>query len=622
MAYNEFVIDVKGMAAMIQHLWHLLTGKIIYKLFALLFIAVSVPLLLYQSFVFKELYRTEEDNYLDYKQKLNNQIVVGIDENLNAIVRQSLSIYSHSGDLAVMLSQNPLDYGAEYNRAVDNIKDVSQSSLQSNNKIAAITYFTLDGAVKLNSSRYVAVANNYNSREDGWFQEVLHQNGNTVILGPHIPRHIDYRGGNERMVISLARTVIDFNTFEPCGIMVMDQNVSEFRQESFNVELETDESIAILDGDNRIVYANRVENGAFFEVLPEIQSGGEAFFSTEIAGQDVIVSTNASERYGWRVVSILPKKTLAEKSKDLRAVSRSLFWGVLLLVFGVSIVCANAFVRPLLKLKRGIQHTKEGNLQARVDIPGHDEIAQIGAAFNEMSIHLAKLIRDNYQTNLLKKQAELESLQSQINPHFLFNTLNTIKGESDAAGIRHVSKMIKSLSDLFRYSLNRGNYLVTVAEEVDIIHQYLFLQQCRFGNRVEVIYEIDACILNERIVRLSLQPICENAFQHGLELYGKRGILRIRGWREGADYYIEIANTGKLIEASELDTINALLQLDPETDREKISERVGVINVNSRIKFHFGKEYGVCFERRDGYTVVRIVLPCAVGARASDTGGG
>jgi two-component system sensor histidine kinase YesM len=310
------------------------------------------------------------------------------------------------------------------------------------------------------------------------------------------------------------------------------------------------------------------------------------------------------------VVSLLPITELQRKSQFIKNINFSLLAVLIVFTFIISILFSYLITRPLKKLMKSFRKLQEGDFGTRVEVKGEDEFAKIGRTFNTMVANIKSLIEQKYEMNILRKQAELESLQSQINPHFLFNTLNSIKAVIDKKDYRHSSIMVESLSDIFRYSLNRGRHIIKFSEELEHVKKYLYIQQCRFTDRYEVYYDIDEDVLDYNILRLTLQPIVENALYHGLSPKRGKGELKIAAKTFNDKYYIYISDNGVGIPREELIQINTLLDNNPDTHNSLTPEKLGIYNVNARVKLHFGNDYGLRIYSCPGSgTTVRITLP-------------
>ena len=237
-----------------------------------------------------------------------------------------------------------------------------------------------------------------------------------------------------------------------------------------------------------------------------------------------------------------------------------------------------------------------------------DELAQIGNAYNQMLDKIQNLTKEKYELKLGITQSRLEALQSRINPHFLFNTLNSIKAVNYQGESEKVSKMIQSLSDLMRYSLGKGIYLVPFSEELNTVQKYLYLQEYRFGDRYSVEYDIENEVSNMQIPRLTIQPLVENAIKHGLEPLSGQGRLILTAKLIGEKIHIYISNNGVRIPPEKLQKLQK--QLASLSDVSDFSyERVGLLNVAYRLALHYPEQSIMEISSTEHFTTIKLVIP-------------
>jgi two-component system, sensor histidine kinase YesM len=585
-------------------------SNIRYKLFFIYVLVITFPIAIFGIISYFMSSHIIGNDYIEYKKRLNEQIVKNIDENINNLLRQSMAIYTNIEDLVCILrtSEDKLDknYIPSYNR----LKNYFQSLLQGNNRIYGVSIISLNGEVKLYIDRYVGNINLFNVSNEPWFEETLTHNGYPILLEPHLNKFVTKDNYERNPVISLSRAIIDLNNNEPCGIILIDQDISKLSGIATNVEVEKDEIIIIYGNSGGVIYSNtELTSTEYKEILTTSQSNPSKTTKTNFNDLKVILNSTESKKYGWKVVSILPVSTLRKKSSFIGDINFTLLAILIIFTFIISNFSSNLITLPLKTLANSFKKLKLGNFETSVPVKGKDELSQISEDFNNTVSSIKNLIQQKYESNILRKQAELESLQSQINPHFLFNTLNSIKAVSDSGDMERTSFMIKNLSDIFRYSLNKGNYVVKFSEELATVKRYVYLQKCRFGDKYNVNWDIDEVVLSFNIIRLTLQPIIENAIYHGLE--HKRGIgeLNITAKSSGKKYYIYISDNGIGIEDSNLEKINSVLENNPDKHQNISPQKLGIYNVNARIKFHFGNEYGLKMYRISGFTTVKITLP-------------
>ncbi len=241
-----------------------------------------------------------------------------------------------------------------------------------------------------------------------------------------------------------------------------------------------------------------------------------------------------------------------------------------------------------------------------------------GQTTDTESMELAQVIK-NYasrisELDLMKKQAENDALQSQINPHFLYNTLDTIRGQALEDGSGETAEMIECLSHIFRYSIDQKRSHVTFEDELQNVTDYLKIQQYRFENRFTVKYEVDKediALMDARIPKLTLQPLVENAIKHGLEGFAQGGLITIRAYTTKRFLYIQVEDNGVGMTLEQVKRLNARLEEDRgEELTEKTAGGIALYNVNRRIRIHYGADYGLTVSSGEqGGVLVEVCLP-------------
>ncbi len=263
-------------------------------------------------------------------------------------------------------------------------------------------------------------------------------------------------------------------------------------------------------------------------------------------------------------------------------------------------------LRPIGQLQKNMAQVAEGNLDSFYKGFGNDEISVLGRSFNQMLIELKRLIDQLMKEQQQKRQAELRALQSQINPHFLYNTLDTIQWKALEYQAMDIAEMIQLLSQLFRLSLNNGKEIVTVAEELAHVRNYLAIQKIRYGDAVSYALEAEPSVTRCRIPKLILQPLVENAIYHGIKPAGRPGKIEIRLWAEETSLCLQVADNGAGMTPQALKEVRRNLALSLETDH------YGLYNVNERLRLRYGNACRLHVKSETGKgTCVSLQLPLA-----------
>lgn len=282
------------------------------------------------------------------------------------------------------------------------------------------------------------------------------------------------------------------------------------------------------------------------------------------------------------------------------------------LIFMASHFYNKSITKPLGELMKGAEEIEKGNLGYRLEKkPDSRELLYLQDSFNEMSVRLKEQFDRIYEEEIALRDARIMALQSHINPHFLNNTLEIINWEARLADDVKVSKMIENLGTLMDAAIDRRRQpQVHLAEEMTYMNAYLYITKERLGKRLEIINEIPENVMDCYVPRLILQPVIENAVEHGVVPSG-RGTIWLKGWKEEKYLYLEIINDGKMSEADQA-KINRLLAPDYDTSKESAGN-MGIANVNQRLKILYGEPCGLTLKMQGDKKVaarLTIALPC------------
>ncbi|GIO84481.1 hypothetical protein J25TS5_14130 [Paenibacillus faecis] len=305
-------------------------------------------------------------------------------------------------------------------------------------------------------------------------------------------------------------------------------------------------------------------------------------------------------RQGWDLTAYVPLTIMERDSAKVR-----MFVILICLLCLIVFTFAGMFISRYFSIRMNkivfvLNAFREGELHKRMGYRGKDEFSQIANALNEMGRNIDHLIEQVYMTQIEKKEAELESLQAQINPHFLYNTLSSISRLAQFGEIDKLQRMVLDLAKFYRLSLNEGRTVIPIHSELEQVKAYMNIQTTKFGEAVHVFYDIDPKILNYVTVKLILQPFIENVLEHAW--FGNSIHIRISGRLEGERIVFKVIDDGVGMSLERIAQI-----FDPV---EGLNTGFGIRNVHSRIQLHFGSAYGVTIGSRPGIgTTVRIVIP-------------
>lgn len=387
-----------------------------------------------------------------------------------------------------------------------------------------------------------------------------------------------------------------------------------------NVELPSEASLYLLDQEYRIIASedqtligtSADDDIRAFTDSPDRQQ--TAFYQ----GENSIITHSTIKGMGWTLISVIPIRSLEQPLQPLKTFS--LIFGLLmvLLLLGICTIIIGNITRPLHQLSAFLSDVNYQTLKTRLISTGNNEIDQVIRKINTMLEQIYELTHkifatqeQYYELELAKKQAEFSALQNQINPHFLYNTLDCIRSIAFSYGASEIVSISSSMSKIFRYCI-KGPNIVTVREELECITHYINIIQIRYDNRFIIEQDVDETLTDEKMIKFVLQPIIENAVYHGLELKLGQGTLRITGkWDTSDEFSFEIYDTGIGIDPETVERLNlqfADSTTAPEPDENKRSG-IGLLNINRRMKSLYGSEYGLSIEsRKDEWSRVVIRL--------------
>ncbi len=446
-----------------------------------------------------------------------------------------------------------------------------------------------------------------------WFRDALESQGEVLMLGT-VQRF--YAEGRNQLVFCAARSadsdgdtgavfLFDFNHRLLTDFLGAPENGTSSGRQSGSAER------LILDKDGYILYSRDegdLASKVSEPVLAGIGEGQEGFGRIRYNGGDYYMTYIKYPEFNWVFIDLVPVSDVTG-GLWLRSPLPAACMAVLGIIFTAYLGILLRQLKPINDLSSVLSDYeshfsgKTGNaslLKAEKARPDINDPSGIDYLINKIS-----------SIKLRQKEAELNSLQNQINPHFLYNTLESIRGAALYHGIQEIASMAKSLSLLFRYSISE-RVLVSVREELQHLENYISIQNFRFENKFQLQYNIPAKFMDYKILKLTLQPLIENSIKHGLEMKLGKGTIKIEILQLNSNIKIVISDDGLGMPPKKLEELNRSLAGIKSWDPATVSHSgtgIGVMNVNARIKLYFGDQYGLRFREAEVGTTVEITLP-------------
>lgn len=451
----------------------------------------------------------------------------------------------------------------------------------------------MDGSVYISSpDGYLNEAvEGYPFKEQRWYAQALQADGKVAFIGVHKQNYLE-GGGAE--VFSVARLIKDPDTQRPLGVMMADADTVVLERILSGIPLQGGSIAAILDSDRNLIYASRPIGAELRSALK--RDAGRLHIGEE--SYSVIAKTVS--RSEWRIVVLYPESVIQRQLRVIYYIGAAFTLSGLLIAALLYFFVSRWMVTPFKRMVQVMKRVQRGDMKASFPVRGSDEIAQLGSNLNTMISRLGELIDSEYKAELGKRNAEYRALQSQIQPHFLYNTLNGFIGLNRAGLNVKLEKAILSLSGMLRYTLEHNDW-TTVKEELAFIAKYVELQRMRFPDKLGLELECAEEAGNVAIPKLLLQPLVENAIQHGIEPVDRNCLLRIEaGMQEresgSHDLVIRISDDGA--------------GFDPAGQRPG----VGMTNVRERLRIACDKAEMKLESRIGRGTEVQIMIPVKEGS--------
>lgn len=448
-----------------------------------------------------------------------------------------------------------------------------------------------------------------------WYKKARENPQKMVVTGPNIH---DFLVNDGEKTISLSRGIQSYIDGSFLGVILIDLNLNEITQICESSQGDQDSFLCILNEEGELVYeqakGKKRMNLESEEYLASVQKAmaeaDENNFRMEVGAVNYFVAKSTMANTGWTVLSIHPYASILSGLK-VSSILMIFSVGFLLVLTLVELNhILTGIVKPIKKLQSHMAKVSLDNMnEQQVSIQSNDEIGALAQNFNEMLERIKNLNEQMVLEQEEKRQYEFQALQAQINPHFLYNTLDSIIWMAETND-PNIVPMTEALAKLFRISLNKGNEEITVKKEIEHVRNYLFIQSMRYVDKftydIQVEEEVEKC----RIIKLILQPVVENCIYHGIKKKRGGGHIRIHAYREGAFLKMTVSDDGCGMEPGMCEKI-----LSDEVELENISgSGIGVKNVNERIKLRFGKDYGLKYESELGSgTTVTYTLPYCAG---------
>ncbi|HAB61879.1 MAG TPA: sensor histidine kinase [Lachnospiraceae bacterium] len=453
------------------------------------------------------------------------------------------------------------------------------------------------------------IKKNLDVSQEDWFINANEKIENQHFSSPHVQNLFEYANDSYHWVVSLSRMVeLTNNGRSERGVLLVDMNYNGIEQLFKKINVGQTGYVYLVDkyGEiiyhpkQQLIYSNLMEENNLEEYIYEDGTHKEKY-----QGRERLVTVKTVGYTGWKIICVAEQSDFSINLKNMRVfVFLIMFFSIAFMIFANYII-SEIIANPIRKLEKSVKGLEDGNLNVDIYIGGSEEIRHLGVTLTAIVERMRQLMSEILNEQEIKRKREFEALQSQINPHFLYNTLDSIVWMIECGRHEEAITMVTSLASLFRISLSKGKNIIMVKDELDHIKYYMTIQEKRYKNRFVFHTVVEEDTLTLATIKLIVQPLLENAIYYGVEHLIDEGIITVMVYRKESMLCIDVIDNGAGIPESQIP-----LLLTGAKGAIKKGSGIGLRNVHERIQLFFGERYGLQIESElDVGTTIHICLP-------------
>ena len=549
------------------------------------------------------------ENSINYMSQIIQQVNYDIDtyieymENISSVIAKSSDVPRY------LFDQNQTE--AEREAEKERILTQFQTIMESRDDIYNVAAVAKNGRYIINQgddelTGYVDI------ESLDWYQAAMESKSGIAVSSSHVQNAIQ---SSYKWVITLSRALVNNQTGEREGLFFVDLNYSAISDLCNNNSIEEKGYIFVLDAEGNIVYHPKQQlmyGGLKTENIDAIMECREDSLIIDEGGDSKLYTMSKSKRIGWTVVGAAYTSELLKNNEQAQMWYLLVASILLLAVIGISSIISREITKPIRSLRDSMRKVQNGQFGTHVEVITENEIGSLGRSFNLMTSEIQALMEQNVYEQKQKRKSELKALQAQINPHFLYNTLDSIIWMSEAGENDEVVEMTSALARLLRQSISNDKEEVELEKEIEYVKNYLTIQKMRYKDKLEFFIYVDPRVAHVPIIKLVLQPLVENAIYHGIKYKETKGNLKI--YARPVDGRVEIVVADDGIGMDE----DVMEHIFDEHRKEQKRNGVGVPNVQKRLKLQYGSEYGIRYESVKGAGTKAVITIPVDGGRTDE----
>ena len=549
-----------------------------------------IPFLLFASVSTAVLFSQVQRTAVAHTEQITGQVSNSIDVYIGTLDKMSDYV------ARLMMSNGMLENRAGWMQSEAMLRQTLRNIAASHSEIAGILVVTAPWETA--DEAFVSTGMSRISKDpfsgEYWYQEAVAHPDKLVLIssatGRNIETNTDYSVDD---VFSMAKAVTDGEGVLR-GVVMFDVRHAIIQDSINQVTIGENGFVFVLDDKDNIVYAPA--NSVVYRVNP-VWLSSDRVISADIGAEQYQISTRESAYTGWRVVGVFPLQEILSSFGSIGGILLVCVVVAAAFVLMFSLHLSRTVTKPISKLQGLMKKAESGDLSVRFNSLYHDEIGKLGQSFNHMIVRMDALIQQVYKEQRLKRDAELKSLQEQIKPHFLYNTLDTISWMARDHDADNIVRMVDAMTNMFRVGLSHGKDYITVREETTHVSNYLYIQKTRYKDKLNYRIDVEREIANFMVPKLILQPLVENAIYHGIKQKRGGGTIVVTGRLIDRMLCLSVEDDGAGIEPERLQILRKQLA-EPVLSDEKQS--FGLPYIAERLRLCYGESGRLTLEGAPG----------------------
>lgn len=545
-----------------------------------------------------------------YTQILQKQYVQSTLRNLDAVVNQLEEQFSmvediadyliYNADLNAYLQSDPDEYSERIDSLQESVEGLLIFHIFSKPYILSITIQGLNG-------RLIEMGEPVIGDERAWQLEAAEQRGK-IVWSEGYTVNSGWKGNIS--VVSLFRVLNLYkDVTTPLGNLTIRLDQQSIVDLLENEQYREEGFVFVVGSDGEHVLQSEKALTSKLDpnhILETMNSKGVRDMSYKAEGSSYYTFSRVMDGTDWTVVTAIPKSVIDQQLVGVRWLMTTVLIVILLLLITALAGFQYMIISPILRLKNETTRVMMGDFNARVPVNSNNEISDLNRKFNAMVDTIQELIDHKYKMEIRERESELKLLQSQVDPHFLYNTLDTIRWTARLENADKASHLIEMLSRFFRSSMNNGQYVTSMQQEMEFVQSYLTLHQVRLGTRLHYALFMEYSLADLKMPKTVIQPLVENFLIHGFNTKSNNNWIKVNAYHNGDEVWIDVRDNGKGIEPQRMVQIQASLK-----GRQQRSDKIGALqNINERLTIFYGPGAGLeLMSSQEKGTFVRIKIP-------------